>query len=192
MVATIRELSTVSPWRVHLLPANFAGRFFHVEAGSMESGRRIVTHEFPKKNFPYSEDMGKRATEFTVRGYILQYPSDTGVNLYKKDYTIARNELQERLDTGGYGTLQLPMMKPMIVVCPRYRMTEEEKIGGYVVFDMTFVEFGVPPSVSMPASREGLLAQSQAMRAQILDAIMIAKVNPAPSQRSRVNPKLTG
>jgi prophage DNA circulation protein len=187
-ISTIRDLAQVSPWRMRLLPAHFAGRFFHVEAGSQEGGRRIVTHEFPKRDLPYSEDMGRKATEFTVRGYILQYPYDTNVNLYRKDYTIARNELQERLDAGGYGTIQLPMMKPMTVVCSRYRMTEEEKAGGYVVFDMTFAELGIPPFKPAPTSQQNLLQESQNMRDQVLNAIMIARVDPAPPQRARVNP----
>jgi prophage DNA circulation protein len=191
-VSTIRDLVVVSPWRARLLPAYFANMLFHVEAGSQEGGRRIVTHEFPKKELPYSEDMGRKATEFTVRGYIIQYPYDTGNVLYQRDYTVARDLLQTRLDTSGSGTLQLPTTRPMTVVCSRYRMTEEEKLGGYVVFDMTFVELGAPPFRAGPTSQNDLLAQSQAFRSQVLDAIMIARVSPAGPQRARVNPKVTG
>jgi hypothetical protein len=191
-ISTIRNLAQVSPWRARMLPAHFAGRFFHVEAGSREGGRRAVTHEFPKRDLPYTEDMGRKAGEFTVRGYILQYPYDTNVNLYRKDYTIARDELQTRLDAGGYGTIQLPMMQPMTVVCKSYRMTEEEKAGGYVVFDMTFAELGVPPFKPSPTSQQNLLDQSLAMRDQVLAAIMIARVDPPAPQRARVNPTVTG
>ena len=76
-VSTIRDLAQSStnpggsPWRARLLPAHFDGRMFHVEAGSQEGGRRIVTHEFPKKDLPYSEDMGRKATEYAVRGYLI-------------------------------------------------------------------------------------------------------------------------
>jgi len=79
-ISTIRDLS--SPWRAKLMPANFDTFMFHCESGSRENGRRIVTHEFLKKDLPYSEDMGRRAIEFSVRGYIIQYPTDTGVPLY--------------------------------------------------------------------------------------------------------------
>jgi prophage DNA circulation protein len=179
-MATIRDLVTVSPWRAHLLPAHFAGRLFHVEAGSQEGGRRIVTHEFPKQDLPYSEDMGRKATEFTVRGYIVQYPYDASADpafLYRKDYTGPRDALQDRLDQGGYGALQLPMMRPMNVVCSRYRMTEEEKLGGYVVFDMTFVELGAPPFRQTPDSRQNLLSQSEALKNQVLDQIQVARIS---------------
>jgi len=35
---------------------------------------------------------------------------------------------------------------------------EEERLGGYCVFDMTFVEWGVPPSAPQLSSQDNLLA----------------------------------
>jgi prophage DNA circulation protein len=169
-MSTIRELAVIEPWRNRLLPAHFDNRLFHVEAGSRESGRRIVTHEFPKKDLPYSEDMGKRATEFSVRGYFVQFVADFN-RLYQRDYTIARDDLQERLDQGGPGTLQLPFMRPLTVVCTRYRMTEEMRLGGYVAFDMTFVELGVPPFQPVTNSYQQLIQQSQALRDNVLASL---------------------
>jgi DNA circularisation protein N-terminus len=134
-------------WRHDLKPASFRGVHFHVESGSKESGRRIVVHEFPKKDFPYSEDMGRRAYEFSVRGYCICYPfdiqsSDPGYELQLRDYRVARDALDQELTRGEPGILQLPTMAPMLVVCPRYRLSEEERFGGYCVFDMQFTEYG--------------------------------------------------
>jgi prophage DNA circulation protein len=176
-VATIRDLP--SGWRQRLLPSYFDNKLFHTEAGSMEGGRRIVSHEFPKKDLGYSEDMGRKITEFSVRGYIIQFPYDADI-LRQRDYTIARNMLQERLDTGGPGTLQLPMMRPMTVVCSRYRMTEEEKLGGYVVFDMTFVELGVPPFKANVDASQNLLQQSQALKDQVTAVLSPSVPLPLP------------
>jgi len=169
-IATIRDAVQVSPWRSKFLPAHFDGRLFHVEAGSRESGRRIVTHEFPKKDLPYSEDMGRRAIEFSVRGYLIQYVTDANA-LYMRDYTNPRDALMDRLETGGSGTLQLPFQRPLTVVCTRYRLTEEERIGGYVVFDMTFVELGAPPFQTAVSSYQELLGKSQALRDNILTSL---------------------
>jgi prophage DNA circulation protein len=145
---------------------------FHVESGSMENGRSIVLHEFPKRDTPYAEDMGRRAVEFAVRGYCIQYPSDTGVSLYMKDYTIARDLLRDRLETGGAGALQLPMFPPVVVTCSRYRLTEEERFGGYCVFDMTFVEQGASPFTNVSDPTSALMAESIKMRAQIKAALL--------------------
>src|SRR5499427_9529636 len=100
-ISTIRDLP--SPWRAKLMPANFDTFMFHCESGSRENGRRIVTHEFPKKDLPYSEDMGRRAIEFSVRGYIIQYVTDANA-LYMRDYTNPRDALMDRLERGGSGT----------------------------------------------------------------------------------------
>src|SRR6516162_1521581 len=105
-MTTIRD--TKLAFREKWLPASFRGAMFHVEAGSKESGRRIVTHEFPKRELPYSEDMGRKAFQFSVRGYILTFPIDTTIDLYKTDYTIARDALIYQLETEGTGVLQLP------------------------------------------------------------------------------------
>jgi prophage DNA circulation protein len=164
-MTTIRD--THLAFRDKWLPASFRGAMFHVEAGSKESGRRIVTHEFPKRELPYSEDMGRKAFQFSVRGYILTYPIDTSIDLYKKDYTIARDALILQLETEGTGVLQLPTLDPFTVVCSGYRWTEEERAGGYCVFDMTFAEWGQAP-IAAANTYNDLKAASLDLQARVL------------------------
>jgi hypothetical protein len=56
-----------------------------------------------------------------------------------------------------------------MVVCMRYRLTEEERFGGYCVFDMTFTEQGVDPNMYVPtANTAGLVNDaSQTLRDQV-------------------------
>jgi prophage DNA circulation protein len=188
-VTQIKDIS-FTPWRDALLPAHFDGNLFHVESGSRQSGRRIVTHEFPKKDLPYAEDMGRAAVEWSVRGYTITYPVNTLEPLYTRDYRAARNLLQERLDEGGPGTLQLPTMLPMQVVCKGYRLTEEERFGGYCVFDMQFVEYGAPPFRMRPKTDAQLYAESVAVRARVLSNLGTAALfqklaSRPPPQRLR-------
>jgi prophage DNA circulation protein len=173
-MATIRDLARVSPWRAKLLPASFRDANFHVESGSRENGRRIVTHEFPKKDYPYSEDMGRRAIEFSVRAYCIQFVTDAN-QLYNRDYRIARDALQERLEEGQPGVLQLPTLKPLMVVCARYRLTEEERAGGYCVFDLSFVELGAPPFQPVANAYTNLVTTSQGLTAQVVNALSFPK-----------------
>jgi hypothetical protein len=151
----------------------FDGVLFHVEAGSQAGGRRVALHQFPKRDYPYAEDLGRRAIEFVVRGYVIQFMFDAGpvdsphASLYMRDYRLSRDALQQRLDAGGDGVLQLPNSArggpgpplSISVVCTQYRMTEEQRFGGYCVFDMTFVEFGKPASVPKAATAS-LLTQA--------------------------------
>ena len=127
------------------MPAKFRSARFHVDSGSRESGRRVVPHEYPKKDDPYAEDMGRKAREFNVRGYIVVYPRDGGDVLQKKNYIPARDDLIKALEEEGPALLQLPLLGVMNVACTRYRVTEESRTGGYCVFDMSFVEYGKPP-----------------------------------------------
>ena len=183
-ISTIRDLANPnletgyrgSPWRQRLMPAHFDGFPFHVESSNRENGRRIVTHEFPKKELPYSEDMGRRAIEFSVRGYIIQYSYDTGEPLYQRDYTQPRDQLISRLELGTPGPLQLPTLAPIVVVCSRYRLTEEERLGGYCVIDMSFVELGVPPFSPIPDTLQNLIAKSEALANTTLAAIAIGDI----------------
>lgn len=144
-MSTIFEVSKGTSWRDDLQYARFRGAYFHCESNSRESGRRIVEHQFPKKDTPYAEDMGRHAREFTVRGYCIVYPSQRDDQLFTVDYRTVRNALIAALEAEGPGELQLPTQPPQQVVCPRYRMMEEERFGGYVAFDMTFQEYGLEP-----------------------------------------------
>jgi prophage DNA circulation protein len=150
-----------NPWRDDLVPASFDGNEFFVDVGAREGGRRLVIHQFPKKETPYVEDMGRQATQFSVRGYCIQSVS-------RPDYRPARDALQQRLDTGGYGDLQLPTMRPMKVACLRYRLTEEERLGGYCVFDMQFVEAGVSPFKPTASPQQQLQQKATALQSRTL------------------------
>jgi prophage DNA circulation protein len=139
--------SSPSAWRDDLSPAYFRNAFFHCESNGRESGRRIVEHEFPKKDLPYAEDMGRHFREFTIRGYCIVFPRDADGVLFMRDYRVPRDALLNALEMEGPGDLQLPTQPVQSVVCTRYRLTEEEKFGGYCVFEMTFQEYGIDPTI---------------------------------------------
>lgn len=156
-----------NPWRDDLLPASFDGNEFFMEVGSREGGNRLVVHQFPKKDSPYTENMGRRATEWRVRGYVIQ-------SARRPDYRPARDALQASLEKGMAGKaaqLQLPTMKPMAVLCQNYRLTEEERLGGYCVFDMHFVEAGISPFKPTASPRQQLTQKADVLGSRNLAVI---------------------
>lgn len=175
---TIRQIH--NPWRDNMLPAKFRDAPFFVEANSTEGGRRIVQHQYPKKDTPYAEDMGRLAKTITVRAYCISYPYDAGTDqwpLFMRDYRLARDILQARLDEGQYGGLQLPYSdspyakgqnSQITVACERYRMTEDERFGGYCTFDITFVEAGAIPNTPAISTGQAVLNGITAMRNQVM------------------------
>jgi prophage DNA circulation protein len=177
-MASIFDIPSI--WRNRLRPASYKGARFHCEVNSRESGRRIVEHEFPKKEKPYAEDMGHSAQAFNVRGYCIVFPYDSGIQLYNRDYRIARDRLRRVLDAEGPGALQLPTQKFEWVVCARYRLTEEERFGGFCIFDMTFMEYGLDPQITAAtADTEAILSDA---RDFLRDQLLRVLAPPTPQQ----------
>jgi prophage DNA circulation protein len=168
-MATIRDLP--SGWRDALMPADFDGNPFHVESNAIQNGRRIVLHQFPKKDLPYAEDMGRQAFTFAVVGYCIQFPMDLQAPLYLRDYRIARDQLAKRLSQGGPGLLQLPTatqdLPPMYVVCTRHELREERERGGFCIFTMNFTEVGAPPFGEQPDAKMQMLQNSDTLRQEV-------------------------
>ncbi|SIO49864.1 DNA circularisation protein N-terminus [Bradyrhizobium erythrophlei] len=160
-------------WRARMMPASFNGARFHCESNARESGRRIVEHQFPKNDLPYAEDMGRAAREFTIRGYCIVFPFEMGDGLRTLDYTVVRDALIAQLEAEGPGTLQLPTQSSQQVVCPRYRVTEEERFGGYCTIDMTFQEYGLDPSLAAPsvATATAVADTAQAVESQVQQSL---------------------
>lgn len=118
-------------WRDRLLPASFRGVAFHVDENQTGGGRRVAPHEYPKRNTGYSEDMGRRLRSYRVRGYIV------GPN-----YDLQMRLLQMALDADGASLLILPTQGIVEVVCQSFSSSESREEGGFVTFDMDFIEAG--------------------------------------------------
>jgi prophage DNA circulation protein len=129
-----------NPWRDLLMtPASFRGVIFHIDSGSRASGRRSVIHEYPKRNDPYAEDMGRHAVRFQFAGYLIYRPSNP-----QYQYVQQRVRLVKALEEDDIGTLIHPVHGTWQVMCERYSMTETRERGGYTQFDMSFVQAGSP------------------------------------------------
>lgn len=173
------------PFRDAWIPASFRNAPFFVEATSRDNGRRVITHEFPKKDIPYSEDMGRRAKTFTLRAYCITYPKTLdgqAAQLYNIDYRMVRDALLTSLEAPGPGTLILSTLPSENVVVTRYRLTEEERFGGYCTFDIEFSEYGVPPQYLIPSQNTNIVLNTAAdtLRAQTAAGM----AGPDPPQES--------
>jgi prophage DNA circulation protein len=132
--------------------AMFRGATFHMETGARASGRRVVVHTYPKRNDPYSEDMGRTPIAFHVTGYCI------GPN-----YLQQRDALIGALEADGPGELQMPWPyagQNLQVMAGNYTMTESRERGGYCTFEMEFTEPG-----KAGFSGVGPTAQSQTLGA---------------------------
>lgn len=118
-------------WRDQLQPATFRGVAFNVLLVDGQLGRRNVVHEYPLRDLPYAEDLGRKAREFTLDAFVIG-----------ADYMPARDKLIEAIEKPGSGELVHPYRGRLQVVVVSARVSESTQEGGLARFQITFVESG--------------------------------------------------
>ena len=58
-------------WRDNLLQASFRGAKFYCVSHETTTGRRTVTHEFPLRDTPQGEDLGRLRAGYNIQAYVL-------------------------------------------------------------------------------------------------------------------------
>jgi prophage DNA circulation protein len=141
MATTINSTNTTS-WRDELrkvafaegegVGASFRGVPFRTTDADTRVGRRNVLHEYPQRDVPFAEDLGRRARQFQVQGYVLG-----------DDYLRQRDALIGALETAGPGELVHPRYGALqVVVLDQVNIRESHGEGGMARFAITFVEAG--------------------------------------------------
>ena len=123
----------MADWRSQLQAASFRGVPFSVLGADGEIGRRNVLHEYPLRDIPYAEDLGRKARQFSVEGLVIG-----------ADYMAARDRLIQAIEAPGTGELVHPYRGRQQVVVMSARVTESTAEGGLARFSITFAESGQP------------------------------------------------
>lgn len=118
-------------WRDSYRTASFRGVQFHVESAESSHGRRQAVHEHAQRDVPYTEDLGRKAREFTISGYVIG-----------ADYHLARDALVEACEQAGPGQLVHPYKGELTVVCRGLNISESSDNGGMCRLSLTFLESG--------------------------------------------------
>ena len=127
-------------------PASFRGVRFHVEVGARSGGRRLAPHEYPKRDDPYPEDMGRKGRTFPITGYCIG-----------PTYQTERDLLIAALEQEGSATLIHPTLGDFVVKCGPYTCVERKDVGLYAEFEMTFLEDGTRAAFTPTADTQALV-----------------------------------
>lgn len=111
--------------------ASFRGVPFLVAREERAGGRRVVVHEYPFRDRPYAEDLGRKAITYRVVAR-LQGP----------DYDLERDRLLAELERGGVGLYVSPRYGELPVVVPETSTPEVITRGESVEVSIAFVEAG--------------------------------------------------
>ncbi|HVE20657.1 MAG TPA: DNA circularization N-terminal domain-containing protein [Acidocella sp.] len=126
-------------WFDDLLPASFNGVPFLIEGTDRESGRRLVAHEFPLRNDPSQEDLGRLPRVFSIKAYVA---GDLWV--------LERSLLETALENSStVGTLIHPTYGILNVWVGKIRSSETRTVGGYATID---IEFSLDGGTASPLS----------------------------------------
>lgn len=123
-------------WRAKLRKSSYNGAAFFIESSDPEIGRRVQVTEYPQRDDPYTEDMGRKARRFDIEAIVLG-----------PDYMTARDALMRELEKPGPGTLvhhYLGEMRVRLLECRGPRESTRE--GGKASFRLSFIEAGEEPS----------------------------------------------
>ncbi|MBQ9236111.1 MAG: DNA circularization N-terminal domain-containing protein [Alphaproteobacteria bacterium] len=111
--------------------ASYKGIEFEVDSRSFTGGRRLQVHEYPNKDVPYTEDLGKKADNYAVTAFVLG-----------SDYESKRDSLKKACLDGEAGTLIHPDYGSIEVKCDSITVKETKDQGGMAVFELVFIEAG--------------------------------------------------
>jgi prophage DNA circulation protein len=134
-------------WREDMQAASFRGVPFEVESESGKFGRRGQTHEYPQRDKPWREDLGRGTRTFNIAAFLVG-----------DDYMQRRDALLAAIETEGPGTLVHPWYGQLEVnATDEVTVTHSRANGGMCEIQLVFVEAG---ELEFPAASSSLGAQS--------------------------------
>jgi len=135
-------------WAQMLNQASFRGVPFAVYGGDARFGRRLALHEYPGRDKPYIEDMGRSTRRIRMSGFLV-----TDSLVYGGGSVLAqRDALVAAVEAAGPGALMHPTLGALKVSVPAegLSVTERWDMGRYFEISIVFIESGdrVFPSIT--------------------------------------------
>jgi len=167
----------VSEWRDQRREASFRGVPFLVDNDSVPVGRRTQLHEYPKRDQPMVEDMGRQTREYKFEGFVAG-----------SDFLAQRDRLLVALDTPGPGELIHPWFGRITVTAGKCELAHDRRELGVARFSLVFIDGMLKFPVQTVNTRRQLVAHVPTLLESIkarFDAVM-AKVDWARQQVDKV------
>ncbi|SES28049.1 Mu-like prophage DNA circulation protein [Vreelandella subterranea] len=146
--------------------AEFRGVTLYLERGSISPGRRVQVHEYPLRDDPYVEDLGRKLREWQVIGYLLG-----------EDYDIQRNQLADALELPGAFEMRHSYYDThRVVITGDPRITESTREGGMARVSFTVVRADDSPRypTAVADTQQVVASTAESSRLAILDEFIDA------------------
>lgn len=130
-----------------LFTASFRGVPFKVEEGNRTAGRRTQVHEYPQRDDPYVEDLGRATREFNITAFVVG-----------ADYVDLADALLAECEKPGPGQLIHPWLGALDVTLKEPARASYSKALGQVTIELSFIESG---ALVFPSAVEDTTSQLQ-------------------------------
>ena len=142
-------------WTESLNKASFRGVPFAIYGGDARFGRRLALHEYPGRDKPYIEDMGRATRRIRMTGFLV-----TDSLIYGGGDVLAqRDALIAAVEQPGLGALMHPTLGALNVSVPAEGLSVIERwdMGRYFEISIIFIESGDRVFPSITSSSGSLL-----------------------------------
>lgn len=156
-------------WRDAMLPASFRGVRFLIPQTSVPVGMKGPLHEFPQRDTPFFEQMGKQAQVHKMTAWVV------GDDCFER-----RDKLIEALQTPGAGELVHPWLGRLQVKVGECEMGHDRTQGGMVTFELTFY-----PDLPLKSPSAKVNTQQQVVKSS--ESLLDSSVNRYQSTMATVN-----
>lgn len=131
----------------NLRPASFRGVPFQVDGSDMDTGRRVQVHEYPQRDKPFCQDMGRSTRNLKFDAFVVG-----------ENYVDQANALLGAMEEYGPGTLSHPWFGTLQASVTGCSVAFSRELG-YAKFSLSFVESG---ELAFPSAADSTAALSRA------------------------------
>lgn len=114
-----------------LLPASFRGVKFFIEKAELSAGRRTQVHEYPLRDKPFVEDLGRATRTITITAFVIG-----------SDFIEQAKALLGAVETPGSGQLVHPWLGEMKVTATAASKLSFDNRARIASITLTFTESG--------------------------------------------------
>ena len=125
-------------WTAQLKQASWRGVPFGVQTSTGKFGRRLAVHEYPFRDAPWAEDIGRATRKIGFQAFLIENST-----VYGGGPVIAqRNAMIGAAETAGPGTLIHPTLGTLTVSLESLSISERWDAGRYFELEFSFIESG--------------------------------------------------
>lgn len=120
----------MEPWELDYRPARFRDAGFYVDSDECGPfGQRVAIHEFPNRDDPVVQRLGKNKHEFSFDAYCLG-----------KDYINDIKKLMDACEDESPGELVLPILGSRVCVCTGMKIRTKSSTRRIAYASLTFIQ----------------------------------------------------